>query len=767
MPSVWFLPAGFALLLALSVAALYQRRRERLRLRATLEERSEARRTGSARARLQYPAVDLQRCIGCGTCVRACPEEGVLEVIHGQALVVHGARCVGHGRCAAECPVGAIALTLGDLSERKDIPVLGEHYEAPEVPGLFLAGEVTGFALIRTAVEQGKEVATAVARRSEALAAASGGARGGAASATGGAVGGGAALAVEEEEPLDLLIVGAGPAGIACGLQAKVEGLRYRIVDQEGFGGTVARYPRRKLVMTHSVTLPLHGELEGETWSKEELVALWERLRVEHALPVDDGVTMRALTREADGFTVHTDQRRYRARNVCLALGRRGTPRRLGVPGEKLPKVAYALMDAQSYRDRNLLVVGGGDSAVEAAMGLADQPGNRVTLSYRKESFFRIRARNRRRLEAMAAAGDLEVLYGSQVKEIHAHRVEMLVDDGSGGSRLMDLPNDEVFVMAGGVAPLTMLEEAGIGFDHAPQEVVEATTASSGLLASLFASALLALGLAAWTGLHSDYYGMPAPLRVMDPRHGWLRPSAGVGLVAAFVALFAVLANLLYLVRREVRLPLRFGSLRSWMTVHVATGLLSLMAAALHAGFDPGDTVGGHAFLAMGVVVATGALGRYFYSFVPRAANGRELELEEIRAEMTRLSAEWDRGNRDFGLHVRDEVDALLERGRWGSSLLARIGQLLSGHLAFRRRLVELRREGVEQGIPVGELSQVLRMARRGYRTALGAAHLGDLRGLLASWRFLHRWIALLLVLLLGIHLYSALRYGEVLPFGS
>ena len=764
--SVWFLPAGFALVLALAVAALLHQRRERSRLRAQLEERSEALRTGSAKARLQYPAVDLQRCIGCGTCVRACPEEGVLEVIHGQALVVHGARCVGHGRCAAECPVGAIALTLGDLSARKDIPVLADHYEAPEVPGLYLAGEVTGFALIRTAIEQGKEVAQAVAERVETRTAA--GTHGSAGGRTGGSGGTSGGLAVAEEEVLDLLVVGAGPAGIACGLQAKEAGLTFQIVDQEGFGGTVARYPRRKLVMTQTVTLPLYGEMRGETWAKEELVALWQSLREEYALPVDDGVTMRALTREADGsFTVHTDGKTYRAHNVCLALGRRGTPRRLGVPGEPLPKVAYALLDAQSYRDRRILVVGGGDSAVEAAIGLAEQPGNRVTLSYRKESFFRIKARNRRRLEAMTSAGALDVLYRSQVKEIHAHRVEMLVDDGNGTTRVLDLANDEVFVMAGGIAPISMLQEAGIGFDHAPQKIDQTSAAPTGLLASLTVAMLLAFGLVAWTAWHGDYYGLEEVDRVVDPRHAWLRPSAGVGLGAAVAAIAAVFANLLYLVRRAPRLPLRWGSLRRWMTVHVATGLLALMAASLHAGFDLGNTVGGHALLAMGVVVGTGALGRYFYSFVPRAANGRELELEEIRSEMTRLSAEWDRGNRDFGLYVRDEVDALLERGRWGSGLLARIGHLLSGHFAFRRRLIELRREGREQGIPAAELGRLLRKARRGYRIALGAAHLGDLRGLLASWRFLHRWIALFLVLLLAIHVYSAVRYGEILPFGG
>lgn len=666
----------------------------------------------------------------------------MLDVIHGQALVVHGARCVGHGRCAEECPVGAIALTLGDLSKRKDIPVLTAEYSSPDIDGLFLAGEVTGFALIRTAVEQGREVGRAVAARLR-----------------------------ENPSPIaeevhDLVIVGAGPAGISCGLQAKSEGLDFLMLDQDGFGGTVARYPRRKLVMTQTVELPLHGVLKQETWSKEELIELWKGLRTEYELPVRDGVMLEAVFAQPGEFALHTNTGIVRARNVCLALGRRGTPRRLDVPGEDLPKVAYSLLDAQSYRSRRILVVGGGDSAIEAAMGLAEQPGNRVSLSYRKSAFFRIKSRNQRRLKGMLDAGALEVFFDSDVQAIRAHAVELQVADGEGGKRTLDLPNDEVFIMAGGVPPMPLLEQAGVNFDHAPPQSGSMRPAS-GLLPALLVATTIAISIATWSWLQGDYYGLSAGERPLDERHDLLRASRGIGLAAGFCAVFAVLANLAYLLRRSANTRFRWGSLRRWMTSHVATGLMAFLFAALHAGFAPRNTVGGHAFWAMQVVVLTGALGRYLYSFLPRAANGRELEYEEIRAEMARLSAEWDRGNREFGLHVRDEVTLQLEHGRWHANIFSRVSHVISGQLAFRRRLGELYREGVAQGIPAEELDTVIRLARRGYRTALAASHFGDLRALLASWRFLHRWVALFLVLLIGIHVYSAIRYGEVLSFGS
>jgi len=476
------------LVLVVLALVLAVRRRELHSTSRAVEERGKARERGSDKARLAYPHVDLSRCIGCGACVEACPEEGVLALVHGQALVVHGARCVGHGLCAIECPVGAVALRLGDLTERRDIPALTDALESATTPGLFLAGEVTGYALVRTAITHGTAVAEEVARRRRRL--------GGAAAPTDASTGvpSGAPSGVH-----DLVIVGAGPAGLACALQARLEGLDFLVLEQEELGGTVAKYPRRKLVMTQPVELPGVGRLDRASYTKEELIEIWRDTARSARLPVRTGQVFTGVEREADGsFRVRTTTDAWRARAVCLALGRRGTPRKLGVPGEELPKVAYALLDAQAYRGRRILVVGGGDSAVEAALGLAEQPGNEVVVSYRREDFFRLKARNELRLREALAQGRLRALLASEVVRIEPEEVT-LHQGTNGTSTELRLANDEVFVFAGGTPPFEVLERSGVSFDPAQRGDVEPLVeGGSGLTRALLVALLLALGIAAW-----------------------------------------------------------------------------------------------------------------------------------------------------------------------------------------------------------------------------------------------------------------------------
>lgn len=727
-----------ALALTLALAATASRRQELARLARAREERRQARERGSHRARLQYPQVDLSRCIGCGTCVQACPEEGVLELVHGQALVVHGARCVGHGRCAVECPTGGITVELADLAERTDLPALTDGFETAGVPGLFLAGEVTGYALIRTAVGHGTAVANEVSRR----------------------LGGGSR---SRNGTLDLLVVGAGPAGLACSLEARRRGLYFETIEQEHLGGTVSTYPRRKLVMTQPVELPLHGRLRRTSYEKEELVELWDELVHEHELPVRTGVRLERLSRDESGvFQVDTTLGHYAARNVCLALGRRGTPRKLGVPGEDLPKVAYSLLDAQSYRGRRILVVGGGDSAVEAALGLAEQEGNRVTLSYRRKAFTRLKARNESRLETARAAGRLEVLFESNVRSIAPDSVDLSVGS-NGTTRSLRLPNDEVFVMAGGIPPFELLRQAGVSFDPADRAAPEKVESGTGFLRALTAALLVTLAALGWAYWWRDYYGLPAPQRVASPWHELLRPSGRFGLAFGIAATALVAANLAYLLRRSPRFPLEWGTLRSWMTVHVATGVLALVLATLHAAMLPGHTVGGHALAGFVVLVATGAIGRWLYAFVPRAANGRELALEEVQDRLAALSAEWDRGQREFGERMRRELSQRIDT--W-----SRRGWLrrLFGAIALRRReerafLRDLRRAARIEDLPPDQVDEMVALAERAHRAAFAAELYEDLRGLLGSWRWMHRWVALLAVLLIVVHIMSAVRFGKVL----
>ncbi|HUR26989.1 MAG TPA: NAD(P)-binding domain-containing protein, partial [Planctomycetota bacterium] len=269
---IWTLLAAIVLVLGAALLFASARRTELARMEQRLNRRQIAVRSGSHDAQLRQPVVDLSRCLGCGTCVAACPEQGVLELIHGQAVVVGGARCVGHAACERECPVGAITVTLANLEKRRDIPALTDELEAIGTPGLFLAGEVTAHALIKTAIEQGAAVARVVASRTR--------------SPDVGA------------ELLDLCIVGAGPAGLACALEAQRSGLSFVILDQAAsVGGTVAKYPRRKLVVTQPVDLPLFGKLPRQEYTKEELIELWSQVASAARLPLLTGVVFEKAER--------------------------------------------------------------------------------------------------------------------------------------------------------------------------------------------------------------------------------------------------------------------------------------------------------------------------------------------------------------------------------------------------------------------------------------------------------------------------------------
>ena len=626
----WLLLPALILALALVTGVQVLRRIEMRRLSQRLADLSEAKERGSHRARLQYPHIDLSRCIGCGTCVKACPEDGVLDLIHGQAVVIHGARCVGHGLCAQACPVGAIDLTLGELKDRRDIPAMTEQFEVRNVPGMFLAGEVTGFALIRTAISHGRAIVDEIEKRLR--------------------DGKNDSAITPDDSILDLCIVGAGPAGISASLQAKHWGLTFVTLEQETLGGTVSKYPRRKLVMTQPVELPLHGRLKRSSYSKEELMELWSSLAQKYDLPIRTGEEFVGVERDGnDRFRIKTKNGEVTAHFVCLALGRRGTPRRLGVPGEDLPKVAYGLIDAQSYQGRNILVVGGGDSAIEAAIGLSEQTDNSVTLSYRKSAFSRLKARNEARINQAIQKRQLECIFDSQVIEIAPKNVILGINDENSPRAESVIENDEVFVLAGGIPPFKLLESSGVSFDPADREtpppLVERGT---GLLKALVTALMLAVIAMVWVVLFKAYYTAEQIARPLSNQHDWLKPSSGLGLTCGIVATLLIIVNLAYLLRRNVfreRMP---GTLTAWMTSHVVTGILALLLVLIHAAMAPKNTLGGHAFFALGFLVVTGAIGRYFYSFVPRAANGQELALEELNSRIALESTEWDRFGRGF-----------------------------------------------------------------------------------------------------------------------
>jgi thioredoxin reductase (NADPH) len=384
--------------------------------------------------RAQHPHIDATACIGCGACVEVCPEGDVLAVIGGKAGIVNGHKCIGHGLCAEACPVGAITIVMASPSVGADMPRLTPEHET-SVPNMFVVGELGGLALIKNAVNQGRDCVDTIASRLPTI-----------------------RRGPVRPDVYDICVVGAGPGGISASLRAIERKLSYVTLEQDEFGGTVAKYPRQKLVLTSPVEFPLHGKFNKLEISKEELLGFWHKVHRQAGLKVNTSEKVEHIGHDADGvFSVETAKGRYRARTVILAIGRRGTPRKLGVAGEQLPKVMYSLIEAEAYTGAKILVVGGGDSAVEAALGLAHQKGNQVTLSYRREAFSRLKERNTQRLGVDTKAGKLKVIFNSQPHEI---REKSVVLDVAGQTQ--EIANDYVWVFAGGTPPNEFLEKVGV-----------------------------------------------------------------------------------------------------------------------------------------------------------------------------------------------------------------------------------------------------------------------------------------------------------------
>ncbi|MGC2323374.1 MAG: NAD(P)-binding domain-containing protein [Terriglobales bacterium] len=384
----------------------------------------------------QHPHIDTAHCIGCGTCTEVCPEGDVLAIFGGRAVIVNGHKCIGHGLCAEACPVGAITMVMASPSMSADLPFLTPEYET-SVPNLFIVGELGGLALIKNAVNQGRQCIDTIAQRLK-----------------------DAASAKSSPGVYDVLIVGAGPGGISASLRAIEHRLSYVTIEQDEIGGTVAKYPRQKLVLTSPLEFPIYGKFKKTELSKDNLLTFWRTVMERADFKARTGEKVEDVRKEADGiFTAVTSKGRYRARAVILALGRGGTPRKLGVKGEDLPKVMYRLIETEAYTQQKILVVGGGDSAVEAAMGLAHQSGNAVTLSYRKEAFTRIKQRNADRIEECIRNGKVRVLFNSVPVEIKSQTVVLSVS-----GRVEEVSNDYVWVFAGGTPPSDFLGKVGIQF---------------------------------------------------------------------------------------------------------------------------------------------------------------------------------------------------------------------------------------------------------------------------------------------------------------
>ena len=419
---------SLTILLCIVVVIIYLRMKSR-ESRRVEEKVRKAKEDGLHEPISLHPYVDVNKCIQTGACISACPEKDILGIINGKATLINASQCIGHGACFQACPTGAISLRIGTEKRGVDLPEIDPNFQT-NISGIYIAGELGGMGLIRNAVEQGRKATENIAK----------------------------SIKRNRGCSHDLIIIGAGPAGISACLTAKKHGLNFLLLEQETLGGTVFAFPRKKIVMTSPMDLPLYGKVKLFETSKTELLDLWQSALNKNSIKIRENSKVDSIVSEDGIFKVSTlTGEQFTCESVLLAIGRRGTPRKLNVPGESKEKVAYRLIESELIKDKDILVVGGGDSAVESALLLTDN--NRVSLSYRNEAFNRIKPANSIALANALADGKLKVLLKTNVLSIEN---DMVILSGEKDDQNLKLKNDLVYIFAGGELPTQFLEKIGI-----------------------------------------------------------------------------------------------------------------------------------------------------------------------------------------------------------------------------------------------------------------------------------------------------------------
>lgn len=374
-----------------------------------------------------YPEIDVNNCIKSGACITACPEKDILGIMNGKATLINASQCIGHGACFHSCPVEAISLVIGTEKRGVDLPHIDQDFQT-NVSGIYIAGELGGMGLIKNSVEQGQAAVENMIKSG----------------------------IKKDNSTIDLIIIGAGPAGISASLMAKKHNLNFLTLEQDSLGGTVFTFPRTKIVMTSPMDLPLYGKVQLYNTSKSELLGLWEKVLSENNISIKEQTKVEMISYENDHFKLKTNtNEEFKAKKILLAIGRRGSPRKLNITGEESEKVAYRLLEPENIQNKKIVVVGGGDSAIEAALSLAEQ--NKVILSYRSEAFNRIKPKNRENISKASEKGILKVIYKSNLLAVEKEHVVMDVENNK-----VNVKNDLVYIFAGGELPTDFLQNAGV-----------------------------------------------------------------------------------------------------------------------------------------------------------------------------------------------------------------------------------------------------------------------------------------------------------------
>jgi dihydropyrimidine dehydrogenase (NAD+) subunit PreT len=682
-----------------------------------------------------HPVIDPDKCMGSLSCLTVCPEGDIMGVVDGKAALISPSACIGHGKCALECPVNAITLVFGTSTRGIDIPDVNEFFETNR-PGVHIVGELGGMGLIKNAIKQGVQVAEYLGRT----------------------------VRPGGDPDVDVIVVGAGPAGIAAGMGLRKAGLNFRILEREAIGGIIAHYPRQKVVMTERVMMPIYGKFGRSLISKEDLLELFDAAIKKGDLNIEVGVKVEKIDGADGHFTVQTNQGPVRGKKVVLAVGRAGTPRKMGVPGEELNKVTYRLVDAEQYEKSRVLVVGGGDAALEAAIQIAEETQAEVALSYRQAELGKARDANKRRFKELVQERRIFAFMPSTVKSVSPRSVRL---DVSG--KPIEIKNDYVIACLGGEPPTEFLKATGVTMQRLHGEELGARARggrpTSQMEAELKFQRRLAFGLftlgavivAFLLVLGQDYYRLPLTARVKHPAHTFLKPAGPWGHGVGIVATLFMLSNFLYVVRKRWDRLKGFSSIRNWLTFHQFVGFMSPLVITFHAAFQSNNLLATSTTISLAIVVLTGVLGRFIFGIVPsgeghKSALGElsqryeklkeraEVELEdtttdtyrvaEVLAHVTAPPA--DRSLLGFFLHVpvlrfRDELD------------LRRIRQMfksVTGFREFRQTYAQLRILQVQ------------------------VTFLRALKRLISVWRMLHVVLAVCLVVMITAHIGFSLFLG-------
>ena len=672
-----------------------------------------------------HPVIDPDVCIGSGSCIDACPEGKILGLIDGKAQLLNGSKCIGHGKCAAECPVDAIKLVFGSSERGVDLPEVDTHFETSR-QGVHIVGELAGMGLIKNALSQGIQVA---AHFKQTLG------RGGGKTA-------------------DVAIVGAGPAGLATAVGCKNAGLSYILMEQDSLGGTVAHYPRKKFVMTDTVHLPGYGDF-GWPMSKEELIDRFKDVVEKTRIDIHYDTKLQGIEGEDGAFTVATSRGAVNARKVVLAIGRGGTPRKLGVPGEDLAKVAYRLVDPNLYDGKRVLVVGGGDSALEAAIMLGEESSAEVAISYRKPEFGRCRPANKQKIGALIQKGRVQALMGTEITAVDEQSV--ILKNGSGGP--MRLANDGIIACLGGILPTEFLQSVGISIERHQGRKAMANPALMGKQRGqpkdrrrgLFLFALGAAIVAALLYAGLDYYLLPYDLRFRSPLHKAFKPSGiwghGIGVAASLF----MLLNFVYPIRKRLKIFKGRGPIAPWLTFHIFVGLMSPIVILFHSAFVWRNALATTTYVSLVIVVVTGIIGRSIYGLV---------QTEGVRESLEKMSQ-----------RLQPMLGAVAHRGEaWVDAMVEKIttppdtrGSLvgLFARMPFESMYVRFAlRHSRELFLNRSDYREFRDTYVETLRARSRLAFQHRLKRLMDGWRIFHVVLSIMLLLVMAAHIVVSVKLG-------